>query len=740
MLRNRILAGYIAAFALGCFVTINIDGKLRIIGFALFGVLSVILYAAHRFLSKNTKSLSAISLVILIGMTYTAAFYLQNMSAVTEYDKTRDKVMVKITDIGSYGAGEYFDAKVTTSRVGIGKSTPLRVYIEAAPEDMNMFPKQGARIGDYMECEVTYLLTKNKSLHARGIFITASATPIRLIQGDGFLYNVRSYVQQKIAKLFSSYPDYVTGITKALIAGDKSALDSKTNSLFRNAGLSHILVISGLHISVLIMTLYSVLQSLTVRKQARGIICLVVLILYGVFVGFSPSVTRAVIMSGIMFSTLITLRKADGITSLFLALLIILLTNPYSILSVALGLSFLSTLGILVTSPHLNFSGIKNNVVRKTAGIVLTPLILTVSATIFSFPVILSSFDSVSFISPLTNLLLGPLLTWILIILIPFSLIFIITGYFGSFLAFLPANGIRLVVSILQWLQDRDIGSFSSYLPFIFLPLGVAFSIVISFMIFRRKTVLRLVPILILLFLISVAGVIIGFKTTDSNRTTLVYEETNLKDYVLIGGESKSLYIDLGGYSNGINTVYEQGYHFLDNYIMTGVSQRDYANLKAAIERININKIYIPKLQAADLGMAKQVLEFAKDQGCVIIEHTGKIDLPLGERRVYLDLTGRYYDHIPSFLYISISYDNRRVALFGGKVIPEEYYGYKDISLVSRSIGENVRRIISHHLIINTSPRSSYDYSELATNVYRTEGFTRVIIPKNKAEVFEFEP
>jgi competence protein ComEC len=79
-------------------------------------------------------------------------------------------------------------------------------------------------------------------------------------------------------------------------------LSPETNEAYRNAGLSHLLAISGLHLSVLVAMLRKLLFAFRLRKQVREVIALLVILLYCFLTGFSPSIVRAAVMVGFVLA------------------------------------------------------------------------------------------------------------------------------------------------------------------------------------------------------------------------------------------------------------------------------------------------------------------------------------------------------------------------------------------------------------------------------------------------------
>lgn len=141
-------------------------------------------------------------------------------------------------------------------------------------------------------------------------------------------------------------PSDTASIAIALLLGDSSLIEDTQKQTFSNASLSHVLAISGMHVTYVIVGCSWILNRFDKRKSKY--VFIVFLIFFAQLAGGSPSVIRAVIMSSIMIASKIFYRKSDVINNISISCLIILIMNPYNILNLGFQLSFLGTLGIVL--------------------------------------------------------------------------------------------------------------------------------------------------------------------------------------------------------------------------------------------------------------------------------------------------------------------------------------------------------------------------------------------------------
>lgn len=215
-------------------------------------------------------------------------------------------------------------------------------------------------------------------------------------------------------------PREQAGFVSALLLGEKSMLSAEDRQAFRSAGLSHILVVSGYHLAVIVQLMMILLQFLTGgRKHAAAFLCPVFVFLYMGVAGFTPAVVRAGIMQILYLFGAAAIVKTDTLNSLGLAALVICFLNPYTALDVGFLLSFFAVLGITVLSPVLYGKVIGRLFPKKAERpewVLLAEYpvraffsIVTVSfsAMLFTLPVMLLFFKSFALYTILSNLMVS---------------------------------------------------------------------------------------------------------------------------------------------------------------------------------------------------------------------------------------------------------------------------------------------------------------------------------------------
>ncbi|MBQ2811829.1 MAG: ComEC/Rec2 family competence protein [Clostridia bacterium] len=198
----------------------------------------------------------------------------------------------------------------------------------------------------------------------------------------------------------------------AMLTGDKDGLDDETVDDFKRSGLSHVMAVSGLHMSIIVMGLYKVLMLFCRRiRWLPGIVCTLVSFGYAGISGFSMSAVRSCLMITVMLLGSAFFKRSESLNSLGLAALIIKLVNPFAVLDWSFMLSFSATLGIVLCSKYINYiSGratekIKFRVLRYFVRTVVTTALISLAATVFCLPVTLFFIGGVSLVFLPANLL-----------------------------------------------------------------------------------------------------------------------------------------------------------------------------------------------------------------------------------------------------------------------------------------------------------------------------------------------
>lgn len=469
-------------------------------------------------------------------------------------------------------------------------------------------------------------------------------------------------IKQKIEENFN---EEKSAILKGILLGDTQNIQEEIKENFQISNISHILAISGMHISYIIIGIQLLINRIIGKKRTK-IITIIVLILYAFLTGFSPSIVRAVIMGIITLMAGIVYRKSDMWNSIAISLLGILLYNPFLILNIGLQLSYLGTIGIILFRPTVLqlLSHIKMKKELKVIEKIKEIIAVSLSAQIMILPVILYHFNTLGIYFLITNLLVSMIIGPI-----------IIFGFF-CIIAFLIFNAIAkfFVLPLNIGLENLSLISKFSKLPFskIYLPtpnlisiilynIGVLISNQIYFiyqqnhLTVTQKRVKNLIALfryqfnqkkkkywhdaIIIFFIVITIHFIpkdleIHFVDVGQGDCTFIVTPQN-KTILIDGGGNLTEEFDVGK-KTLIPYLLDRGYTTIDYVIISHFDQDHVGGILLVLEELKVKNVIIGK-QFEDSENLQQFLNIIKEKNIKvnIVEVGNRINI---EKNIYFDV------------------------------------------------------------------------------------------------------
>ena len=401
---------------------------------------------------------------------------------------------------------------------------------------------------------------------------------------DGLVYKMQNALRENNGGLYLS-----------LLIGDKSLLSDGLELSFRRLGLSHMLAVSGLHVSVLCAALaFFCRKILHVSRKRYFYVGIGFVLFYCLFTGASAGVIRATIMSGAALMAFTAARGNDSMTSLLAAAAGILLFSPTSAFDVGFWLSVTATLGILMAVYFLGKWKMPQN--RFPASLI-TLSTLTVSATVTTLPLSIFYFGEYSMLCLPANFAFGFLLQICLV----FALLL-------TFICFIPIIGpaFGAAISYFEVLICRcvnacaDIKGIVAELSFTQTKIfWLLFSVVlVLFICLDKKRYKWLVPSLSIAFgcAILVSGVC---HIYSQNKQEIVYE-SNLRTDTLLYSENGSHHLilsaggSLGAMLESKSTMDSLHVSELETLILTHCHSGHANYLSAFLESMKVRTVLLP--------------------------------------------------------------------------------------------------------------------------------------------------
>lgn len=239
------------------------------------------------------------------------------------------------------------------------------------------------------------------------------------------LYRIRRQLSGRL-KLIALPED--AGILSAVLLGEKKDLDSAVYELYRKNGISHLLAISGLHISIVGLGIWKLFRKGGAGFWISGIFAGGFLIAYGMMVGSGPSVVRAVSMAGLSFLAAAAGRTYDLPTAMCIPALGLLLTHPYLLTQASFQLSFLAVISLVYPGRLFSARG-ETFFTNEKFSAAASAFFVSLSLQMVTAPVVCWHSFGIPVYGVFLNLLVIPLMTYV-----------VLSGFIGLGLSFLSVS------------------------------------------------------------------------------------------------------------------------------------------------------------------------------------------------------------------------------------------------------------------------------------------------------------
>ena len=271
----------------------------------------------------------------------------------------------------------------------------------------------------------------------------------------------------KFSEIYDTYlSERDAGMMKAMVLGEKQQLDKESKNLYQKAGIAHILAISGLHISMLGMFLFWLLQKMRIPLPVCIGISIFLMIQYGDMTGMSNSAYRAIFMFSIQILAKSARRTYDMLTAMMISCMSILLENPQYIYHSGFQLSFGAILGIGLMNPVLCDSHYqsKEEIGRNCNSRIMTEVVYyirrikqslqgSVAVSAVHLPILLTQYYSFPVYSFFINLLVIPLLT----VLLGAGILLLLLSETGFVFRIIPTCFIHCILDLYEWLAKMTV-------------------------------------------------------------------------------------------------------------------------------------------------------------------------------------------------------------------------------------------------------------------------------------------
>ncbi len=507
---------------------------------------------------------------------------------------------IQITDYSyetNYGCAA--DGLVTLA----GKNYQVRVYVN---EETSLEPGQTVTGNFKFRYTAPGGLEEATNHSGKGIFLLAYQRG-EVVLGTAKAENWRCYparLRQNIRHILAeTFPEKVLPFVQALLIGDSSLLSYETDVAFQVTGIRHVIAVSGLHVSIL----FALISMVTMKRRFLTVLLGVpVLAIFAAAAGFSPSVSRACLMSGLMLLSLLMEKEYDGPTALSFAAVVMMIVNPLVITAVGFQLSVASVAGIYLFYESIN-DYLLNKLGREKGRTLRSRLkkglagsvAMSISACLMTTPLCAYYFGMVSLISILTNLLV----LWVIMPL--FIGIVVVCGlfFFWKAGAVFLAKLLSVPVYYILWLTGvlAKFPLAAVYMTSIFpvLWMVLTYGLLIVFAVQKNRKPLHLLCHITITLCVAL---LLSWYVPGTKDPSITMLDVGQGQCILLQSQGRTFLVDCGGDNDEIaadlaaEELLGRGIKGLDGVILTHYDRDHMGGLPYLLTRVDTHVLILPDM------------------------------------------------------------------------------------------------------------------------------------------------
>lgn len=395
---------------------------------------------------------------------------------------------------------------------------------------------------------------------------------------------------------------------KGLLLGERSNISKEMKENFINAGVAHIIAVSGLNVAYVMLIIWGILLFIPVRQSFKIFITIASLLFYMDLTGNTPSIVRAVIMASIFLIAQLTERKPNSYNIISFAALVILFIDPRQLFDAGFILSFSALLSIVVIYPvfnrwmnsiiwYKNLDGSKNFV--KAFKAVITLFLGTLAAQAGTLPVTAIMFKKISIVSLVSNLFAIPLSNISLAIGFIMVLVSPLTGWLASVFGAVNSMLLYLQISLIEFCAKLDFAFVQTYFVDWMMFIVYYIILVLLLTVNLRNYMFRIAVIVLLGMNYTIWKDV--SQMTDEAEITYLYTGSANSTLIKMPGGS-TVMINAGTSNDKYNSAQRtvipylkgSGVDKLDLLVINSLDKNEFRNLLYLVQNFEISKLMLP--------------------------------------------------------------------------------------------------------------------------------------------------
>lgn len=249
------------------------------------------------------------------------------------------------------------------------------------------------------------------------------------------------------------------GLASVMFMSYKNDIDEDVKEGFRLAGLSHLMAVSGLNVSVISSIIFAFLAMFRLKRRGCIIGAEIGLVLYLLVTGFSPSIVRAFIMYSTVFVAEVVERSHDKATTLAFSAFLLLLIRPMMYLEVGFQLSFVAVGTIFFVGGFIRICSKKLTGKNKFFQSIFETFLMGIAVNIAITPIIVFHYNSINLMGIFSNLLIPSPIVYMLNLSLIVALILHRIGLLGSMVFAISKFILNYIVKVVAWAAGMDFSS-----------------------------------------------------------------------------------------------------------------------------------------------------------------------------------------------------------------------------------------------------------------------------------------
>lgn len=493
------------------------------------------------------------------------------------------------------------------------------------------------------------------------------------------IYKSLGEIKNTFTTLTYSYiPSENGSIANAMTIGDRSGIASSTTEQFNYAGSSHLLVVSGLHLSLWAFGVIKILRKNSLLRKYSAFISFAVLLFYSALTGFSVSVIRAGAMVGAVIFAKAFRRDADSLNSIGVGVAGIMLFNPFAAYSVSLWFTVLSTVGILVLQKPIERWIYSTSIGEKLSNFSLCRFLISsstvsLSATICTLPIFIVKFEFLPWASFISNILMVDAAMIVMVTTVigaafhclhiyPLAqLAYWISGTLSGFLCLCAEK-----VGLAEWsgLPMSD----THYKIFIVIAIGCVF-----FAYFMRKKIPHIIKITSIALSVIFALVLISSLNHNYNTPTVEICEINSQPIMHINYKGESIIIGCRDKTsvNWLKTMLNRhGQKSPELLIITDMNDSTFSQILNYQQTFNFSEVaFCDNIEALSIGGDFQINLSQWETHIEFSYNSKNIVYIYGETEENLFKNGKVYDTIITYDDLTVPEESEIVKAASGETV-----------------------------------------------------------------------